>query len=81
MKINMASTQLTLLSFIDEVIQAIGKGRYAIGVFLAFSKAFDIFICIVPDRGVIIIYYCAELILVKIVYNILGLFFGINFSM
>ena len=36
-----SSTHLALLSFIDKVIQAIGKGEYAIGVFLDFSKAFD----------------------------------------
>ena len=34
-----SSTQLALLSFIDKVIQAIEKGEYAIGIFLAFSKA------------------------------------------
>ena len=36
-----SSTHLALLSFIDKVIQAIEKGKYAIGVFLDFSKAFD----------------------------------------
>ena len=45
MKINMAfekksSTLLALLSFVDTIIQAIGKGEYAVGVFLDFSKAF-----------------------------------------
>ena len=32
---------MTLLTFIDRVIQAIEKGAYAIGVFLDFSKAFN----------------------------------------
>ena len=35
----------------------------------------------VPDRGVIIIYHDAELILEKVVYDILVLYFGIKFSM
>ena len=36
-----SSTHMTLLTFIDKVIQAIENGEYAIGVFLDFSKAFD----------------------------------------
>ena len=35
----------------------------------------------VPDRGVIIIYHYAELILEKVVYDILVLYFGTKFSM
>ena len=80
MALKKKSTQLTLLPFIDEVIQAIGKGVYAIGGLLDFSKALDICICMIPDRGVNII-YCAELILVNVVCGILVLCFGINFSM
>ena len=37
--------------------------------------------CMVPDRRVIIIYHYAELILEKVVYDILVLCFGIQFSM
>ena len=37
-----SSTHLALLSFVDKVIQAIEKGEYVVGVFLDFSKAFDI---------------------------------------
>ena len=37
-----SSTHVALLTFIDKVIQAIENGEYAIGVFLDFSKAFDI---------------------------------------
>ena len=33
----------------------------------------------IPDRGVIIIYRYAELILEKVVYDILVLYFGIQF--
>ena len=36
-----SSTHVALLTFIDKVIEAIGNGEYAIGVFLDFSKAFD----------------------------------------
>ena len=39
------------------------------------------YICMVPDREVIIIYHYAELILEKVVYDILVLCFGIKFSM
>ena len=34
----------------------------------------------VPDRGVIIIYHYTELILEKVVHDILVLYFGIKFS-
>ena len=45
-----------------------------------FIKNTDIHI---PDaqRGVIIIYHCAELILEKVVYDILVTCFGVKFSM
>ena len=36
-----SSTHVALLTFIDKVIEAIENGKYAIGVFLDFSKAFD----------------------------------------
>ena len=35
----------------------------------------------VPDRGIIIIYHYTELILEKVVYDILVLYFEIKFSM
>ena len=36
-----SSTHVAFLTFINNVIQAIEKGEYTIGVFLDFSKAFD----------------------------------------
>ena len=36
-----SSTHVALLTFIDKVIQAIGNGEYAIGVFLDSSNTFD----------------------------------------